>query len=101
MSIRCLLRSRRLAEDPNLVDAHVSSCLRCQVEAVRYRALRRALAALRTESVVAPVGLVTVVTSSLGTGPPVPKKSAALETAAAAAGLAAVAVALWRRTLSA
>lgn len=103
MSIACSVRSHRLAEDPDLHDAHIASCLRCQVEAVRYRALLRHLAELGTETVLAPPALVSLVAAGLGTEPDEPKRAAGIEAAVAAAGIAAVAgaVALWRRSLSA
>ncbi|MGI9609084.1 MAG: hypothetical protein ACR2NL_02205 [Acidimicrobiia bacterium] len=99
----CSVRSLRLAGDPELYDPHIASCLRCQVDAVRYRTLLRHLAELGSETVHAPLALATLVTSSLGTEPDRPKKAAGIEAAVAAAGIAAVAgaVALWRRSLSA
>lgn len=103
MTVACAIRSRRLAENPDREDAHVASCLRCQVEAVRYRTLLRQLRALGAETVVAPPGLTAVVRSGLSPRPSPPKKTAGKEAAVAAAGVMAVAgaVALWRRSLSA
>jgi len=103
LSLACAVTSRRLAGHPDLRDDHLGSCLSCQVEAVRYRALRRQLAALRPQTVDAPADLPTLVRSSLGSEAAVPKKQSGREAAVAAAGLAAVAgaVALWRRSLSA
>jgi anti-sigma factor RsiW len=103
MTITCSIRSHRLAGDPDLNDAHIASCLRCQAEAARYRTLRRHLAELRNETVQAPPGFVPLVVSGLGTEADVPRKPGGIEAAVAAAGLAAVAgaVALWRRSLSA
>jgi hypothetical protein len=103
VTLACAVRAHRLAGDPDLADDHIASCLRCQVEAVRYRTLVHRLAALRSEIVEAPPGFVSLVKPGLGNAPPVPKKATGIETAVAAAGLVAVAgaVALWRRTLSA
>lgn len=103
MSLACTVTSRRLAGDPDLYDDHVATCLKCQVEAIRYRTLLRQLAALRPQIVGAPAGLPSGVRSGLGGESAVPKKQSAREAAVAAAGLAAVAgaVALWRRGLSA
>jgi len=103
VTLACVVRSHRLAGDPNINDAHIASCLRCQVEAVRYRTLMRQLSALRAQTGKAPPGFVAVVRSGLGEKGPVPKKASGVEAAVAAAGLAAVAgaVALWRRSLSA
>lgn len=101
MSLACSLRSHRLAGNPELNDDHIASCLRCQVEAVRYRSLLRQLAVFRRESVDAPPGFAAVVRSGLGEKPLVPKKTSGVGAATAAAGLAAMAgvVALWRRSL--
>ena len=103
MTIACSVRSHRLAGDPDLHDAHIATCLRCQAEAVRYRTLLRHLAELGTETAPAPPALVSLVTSGLGMESDQPKKAAGIEAAVAAAGIAAVAgaVALWRRSLSA
>ncbi len=101
MSVACLVRSHRLANDPHLTDDHVSSCLRCQVEAVRYRTLVRSLGALREDLITAPPELASVVKSGLGEETLVPKKAPGIEAAVAAASLAAVVLAFWRRTLSA
>ncbi len=103
VTLACAVRSHRLAGDPDLNDGHIASCLHCQVEAVRYRTLRRQLALLRLQAVDAPPGFAGVIRSGLGEEPAVPKKASGVEAAVAAAGLAAVAgaVALWRRSLSA
>lgn len=103
MSLACAVSSRRLAGDPDLRDDHIGSCLSCQVEAVRYRTLRRQLAMLRPQLIGAPAGLPALVRSSLGSEAAMPNKQSGRETVVAAAGLAAVAgaVALWRRSLSA
>ncbi len=103
VNVACAVRFHRLAGDPGYHDTHIASCLRCQVEAIRYRTLLRSLAELRTETVAAPPALAAFVTSGLGLAPSVPKKAAGVEAALAAAGIAAVAgaVALWRRSLSA
>ena len=103
VTLACAMRAQRLAADPGLDDHHIASCLRCQVEAVRYRTLLRQLTALRAQTVDPPAGLPAVVRSGLGEDPPVPKKGSGIEAAVAAAGLAAVAgaVAIWRRSLSA
>ena len=97
----CVVNSVRLAGNPDRSDHHIDACLRCQVEAVRYRTLLRTLAALRRELVPAPPGFVGMVRSDLSAVGEMPKKAPGIETAMAAAGLAAVAVALWRRRLSA
>jgi hypothetical protein len=101
VTVACAVNSVRLAGDPDRSDHHIDACLRCQVEAVRYRTLVRTLESLRTDIVPAPPGFVGVVRSGLSTDGPMPKKGPGIETAMAAAGLAAVAVALWRRRLSA
>ncbi len=103
VTLACAVRSRRLAGDPDLNDAHIASCLHCQVEAVRYRTLLRQLAGLRVQTVGAPPGFLSFVRSGLGERRPMPKRASGVEAAVAAAGLAAVAgaVALWRRSLSA
>lgn len=103
MSLACAVTSRRLVADPDLHDDHVATCLRCQVEAVRYRTLVRQLGALRSQTMSAPAGFCSLVETDLGRGTSVPKKPSGREAAVAAAGLAAVAgaVALWRRSLSA
>ena len=103
VTIACSIRFHLLAGNPDLDDAHIASCLRCQAEAVRYRRLLRHLAELRTETVPAPAAFTTLVASGLGAEADRPKKAAGVDAAVAAAGLAAVAgaVALWRRSLSA
>jgi len=102
VTVGCAIRSQRLASDPEMQDAHVDSCLRCQAEAVRYRSLIRQLATLRTELLPAPPGLVAAVA---GTSPtePTTRKAVGREAVVATASLAAVAgaIALWRRTMSA
>jgi len=103
VSLACAITARRLVGDPDRKDDHVANCLRCQVEAVRYRSLVRQLGELRPQTVRAHAGFPGMVRSALGEGTVVPKKPPAREAAVAAAGLAAVAgaVALWRRSLSA
>ena len=103
MSLTCSVTARRLAADPDLQDDHVATCLRCQVEAVRYRTLVRQLGELRSQTLGAPAGFPGMVRTDLGRETSVPKKPSGREAAVAAAGLAAVAgaVALWRRSLSA
>jgi len=103
VTVACAVRSHRLAGNPEFHDDHIAACLRCQVEAIRYRTLVSRLAGLRTELVAAPPALASSVRSGLGSEPAGPKKAAGIETAVAAAGIAAVAgaVALWRRSLSA
>lgn len=103
MSVACAVRAHWLAGNPEFHDDHIAACLRCQVEAIRYRRLVSRLAGLRTELVAAPPALASAVRSGLGSEPNLPKKAAGIETAVAAAGIAAVAgaVALWRRSLSA
>ena len=102
MSLACARRGRRIAADPHIRDQHIESCLRCQVEGIRYRHLERRLAAMRHELVEAPGGLVPAVMAGLSDGDN-PSKKNREAAAAAAAGLAAVvgAVALWRRSVSA
>jgi hypothetical protein len=103
VSPACAATGRRLAGDPGFNDDHLAACLRCQVEAVRYRTLMRQLAALRPQTVGAPPGFPGIVRFGLGPEPEMPKKQSARDAAVAAAGMAAVAgaVALWRRSLSA
>ncbi|MGI9648383.1 MAG: hypothetical protein ACR2OI_07670 [Acidimicrobiia bacterium] len=103
MTLACAIRSHRLAENPELDDAHVLGCLHCQVEAVRYRTLLRRLRALKADQLTAPAGLAVVVRSGLSGEPSAPKKTASREAAVAAVGVVAVAgaVAFWRRSLSA
>ena len=103
VSVACAVRSHRLADDPAYEDTHISACLQCQVEALRYRTLVRRLGALRHEVLDAPPGLLLRVHSGLGDGAALPKKTPGIEAAVAAAGMVAVAgaVALWRRSLSA
>ncbi len=104
MTLACAFRSRRIVADPHVRDQHIDSCLRCQVEGIRFRHLERRLAAMGHEIVEAPAGLHAVVMAGLSNPADDPsKKAGGRETAAAAAGLAAVvgAVALWRRSVSA
>ena len=103
MSLACAITARRLVDDPDLNDDHVATCLRCQVEAVRYRTLARQLGELRSQTMGAPAGFPTIVRSGLGSEASMPKKQSGREAAVAAAGLAAFAgaLALWRRSLSA
>ena len=103
MSVACTRRGRRLVDDPDLRDDHVESCLRCQVEAVRHRQIRRRLAVMREEVIEAPPGLLPAVMAGLDGDEASHKKAAGLEAAVAAASLAAVAgaLALWRRSVSA
>ncbi|NNC93071.1 MAG: hypothetical protein HKN80_11350 [Acidimicrobiia bacterium] len=103
VSLACAVTARRLAADPDLNDDHVATCLRCQVEALRYRSLVRQLAELRAQTTSAPVGFPGAVRTGLGRETSVSKKPSGREAAVAAAGLAAVAgaVALWRRSLTA
>ena len=103
MNVACTLDARRGVADPDAADEHVASCLRCQVEAIRYRHLLRRLGAMREEVIEAPVGLHPSVMARLSAGEDDHRKPIGREAAVAAAGLAAVAgaVALWRRSLSA
>lgn len=103
MRVACALRSRRLARDPDQRDNHINACLRCQTEAVRYRTVRRHLAALRSELAPAPPGLVTAFVATSSHSEPALKKTPGVEAAVATAGLAAVAgaIAIWRRAISA
>jgi hypothetical protein len=103
MSLACAITARRLAANPDFKDDHAASCLRCQVEAVRYRTLVRQLGELGPQTMRAPAGFPGSVRAGLGIETALPKKQSGREAAVAAAGLAAVAgaVALWRRSLSA
>lgn len=103
MNVGCTIHARKVVQDPYASDEHVASCLRCQVEAIRYRHLLRRLGAMRDELIEAPAGLHASVMARLHSGEDDHRKPIGREAAVAAAGLAAVAgaVALWRRTLSA
>jgi hypothetical protein len=67
MGIECQMTRRRLSElrgDPGALGRlapHYAACLRCRAEAVRYRRLARALAALATHEEVPPMGLAAAV----------------------------------------
>lgn len=102
MNLACALSTRRIVEDPDRSDGHIETCLRCQVEAIRFRHLARRLSVLRTEVLAAPPGLHAAVMADLRDAGAT-KKSGSREAAAAVAGLAAAvgAVALWRRSASA
>ena len=102
VNIACAVRSRRMAGDPEWRDGHVDTCLRCQVEAVRYRTLVRQLGTFRNQLIPAPPGLVEAVTGPVPVDRPT-RKAGGREAVVATAGLAAVAgaIAIWRRTMSA
>lgn len=97
-----MVNRSRFASNPDVANDHTSGCLRCQAEAVRYRALRRQLAMMRSDLVAAPAGLERSVVRSLGLEVGVPKKIVGRETAMAAAGLVVMAgaVALFRHRAS-
>jgi hypothetical protein len=103
MNLACAISTRRIVDDPHRRDGHIETCLRCQVEAIRFRHLERRLAAIRHEVVQAPPGLLPAVMAGLSPDDEAPKKAGSREAAAAVAGLAAAvgAVALWRRSVSA
>jgi len=86
---------------------HVSTCLTCQAEIVRYGKLRRQLAALAGQTVAAPKPLVATVAAAIASPQPAvlvvdepghAHKIMAATGAVAAAAAGAVAVALWRNS---
>lgn len=90
MKIRCF-RTRLLL--PALMDgarppAHVGTCLACQAEATRYRALARRLKEIRHDVVTAPVGMAVAVAAALNGSMGEHSRSPGLGGAAAAAGAA-------------
>jgi hypothetical protein len=90
-----------------MLDNHVSACLACQAELVRYGKLRRQLASLSGVVVEAPEPLVAAVAAAIASGEAAPDSDsglahparvAAAAGAVVAAAAGAVAVAVWRHT---
>lgn len=91
---------------PAPLDAHLSSCLRCQVEMVRYTRLERELAALRDVVDTAPPSVLDAVAAGIVLGID-PEDEASLNlarvvaaTGALVAAAGTVAVVRWMRTRS-
>ena len=103
--VRALAPSNENGALPELLERHVSTCLTCQAEMVRYGRLRRQLAALLEVTIAAPESLTAVVAGAITPWerPASPAAShsnvgriAAATGAVAAAAVGAVAVAVWR-----
>lgn len=103
--VQSLAPSHEVGSLSKMLDSHVSACLACQAELVRYGKLRRQLAALSDVVVEAPEPLVAAVAEAIASGEADPDSASGIEhpaRVAAAAGAVvaaaagAVAVAVWR-----
>lgn len=85
------------------LERHVSTCLRCRAEAVRFRNLRRDLRTLGTRYFEAPAGLLRAVMAAITAPSPAPRRRPAAWVVEGVAAGAAVTVAVtaavvgWRR----
>lgn len=99
------LRAKRwlpaAVDGPTSADGHISTCIRCQAEVVRYRSVVRDLGALRHELATAPMNTAQTVLAGLDRSSGAPRRRRTIETAAATGAVVAVAGALafagWRR----
>ncbi len=105
--VQSLAPSREVGSLSKMLDAHVSACLSCQAEIVRYGKLRRQLASLSEVVVEAPEPLVAAVAEAIASGEAAPDSAsglahparvAAAAGAVVAAAAGAVAVAVWRHS---